>query len=317
MADIDSESHINREYDYERKDKKRRAGRVVLFILLALLVAGSFILYLESTGSAGGEFLDRITVRSYLNRNYKSELSGLKITSSGFNAARGRFEYDCVCDKGTFRMAAKGFRVRYDGFYDNFMCDPVSDEAVGEFLRSYMTEKWDAAANGKSLEMSSHIRVPLNETAGGGEPDPAALLEKYGDTLELEVKLSGEKLTFDEYKQLSYSMLDVLRGTLRKAPEFMQVFYYREPDGGSGERDKVLSYESRLSGISFNYNEGGYMRSTDTNFVVELGEKEQKALRRYTIIRIVNFVVIGATVVGLLTLWIVRRIRKKRRRPAA
>ena len=304
--------NFNSEFDIERRDRKKRTGRVVLIVLLLLVVAVSFVLYLELSGSRGGEFIDRITVTSYLRSRYGKEAGKFNVEFTGYDKARGVYEYDCSCERGSFRMASKNFRVRYDGYYAEFMCDPNAGQAVQDYLSDYLSSRWDEAEKGASWTLSAKIRVPL-EDAG---LSPTEMLEKYGNTLDVEATLTGERLTFGQYKNLSYDLLDTVRSTLKLAPEFMQIFYYRYPEAGEGG-DNVLSYESHLRGYMFNYTKDGYSKSTDVNFVVELGEKEQKSLRNYTIIRVVNFLVIGLTVVALLTLYVVRKVKKKKKSEAA
>ena len=304
-----AQSNVVSDDYYDRKDRQKRTKRVVAAVLLVVLLLVSLILYLEISGSKGGEFIDRITVNSYLKRNYGSELNDLKISYRGYNKVRRRYEYDCSCDKGTFIMASKNFRVKFDGYYAEFMCDKAADQTVLEAIRSYMDEKWPEAYDGVKLELKLRIRVPLSD--GANVSDVQAVLKNYGATMELEASLYGKAISFSEYKNCAFALLDTIRGTLSVAPEFMQVFYFRDPSGS--ETGPVMSYESELSGYMFNYNKDGFTKATDVNFVVELGESEQKSLRNYTIIRVVNFVVIGLVVVGLSTLIIVRRILKKRK----
>lgn len=297
----------------DRKDRNKRTARVIAAVLFAVILIASLFLYLEITGSRGGEFIDRITVNAYLKKNYGAELGNLSVSFKGYNAARKRYEYDCTCDKGTFLMASKNFRVRYDGYYAEFLCDPEAEEIVRDKIVGYMKENWIPEETGASLELKVNIRIPYSD--GADKTDVLGLLEKYGSTVEMEATLSGRRLTFAEYKVLSYDLLDKLRGTIKVAPEFMQVFYYR--DAEEGETGPVLSYESQLKGYMFNYNQAGYTKATDVNFVVELSEKERSSLQKYTLIRVVNFVVIGLAVVGLGTLFIVRKIKKKKKQSKA
>ena len=298
---------------FDRKDRQKRTRRVVLVVLLVLLLTVSFILYLEITGSRGGEFIDRITVSSYLKRNYGSELKNLKISYRGYNKARRRFEYDCSCEKGQFIMASKNFRVKFDGYYTDFLCDKAADEAILGYIRTYMDEKWPESGETAKLDIKLLMKVPLADHADVS--DTAKLLEKYGSTMELEVNMYGKRLSFSEYKLCSYKMLDTIRGAMKVAPNYMQVFYFRDPE--ANETGPVMSYESELAGYMFNYNQGGYTKATDVNYIVELGETEKRSLKNYTIIRVVNFVVIGSVVIALATLFIVRRIKRKRKEAAA
>ena len=309
-----TENGTGKSEDYfDRIDRQKRNRRIVAVVLLVLLLTVSFILYLEISGSSGGEFIDRITVKTYLKRNYGSELGGLEVNYKGYNKVRKRYEYECSCEKGTFMMASKNFRVRFDGYYADFLCDKKADQAVLETFKSYLDAKWPEKYPDTDLEIKLRIRVPL--TANADVSDVNSLLREYGNTIEFEFTLTGKKLSFGEYKTCSYALVEILRDALKenesKAPEFVQIFYYRTPQGG--ETDNVMSYESELYGFMVNYTEKAYRDSTDVNFVVELGESEQKSLRNYTIIRVVNFVVIGLVVIGLTTFVIVRRIRKKRK----
>ena len=294
---------------YDRKDRRKRTGRVVAVVLFVVLLTLSFVLYLEISGSKGGEFIDRMTVRSYLRRNYGSELNDLQIEFKGYNKVRRRYEYECTCDKGTFTMGSKNFRVKFDGYYADYLCDKTADQTVLEAIRSYMTEKWPEAYEGAELEVKLRIRVPFSD--GADVSNAETLLKEYGSSMEMEFSIYGKKLTFSEYKLCSYALIDTLRGTLKVAPEFIQIFYFRDPEGS--ETGPVMSYESELYGYMVNYNRDAYLKATDINFVVELGSTEEKSLRNYTIIKVVNFVVIGLVVIGLSALIIVRRILKKRK----
>ncbi|MBO4327399.1 MAG: hypothetical protein J5950_09020, partial [Clostridia bacterium] len=189
---------------------------------------------------------------------------------------------------------------------------------VLEAIRGYFDEKWPEAYADTKLELKLRLRVPLSD--GADVNNAEMLLKEYGSTMEMEFSIYGKKLSFSDYKECAYTLIETLREALKiedqtVLPEFVQVFYFRDPEGD--ETGPVMSYESELSGYMVYYKPDAFRKATDVNFVVELGPSEQRSLRNYTIIRVVNFVVIGLTVVGLGTFVIVRRIRKKRREAAA
>ena len=300
----------------KEKDSKRHTGRVLLVVFLALLVLCSLFLYLESSGSIVTEFADRLAVRSYLKKHYGAEAGEFTVRFSGFDPVRERYEYECECASGTFRMTCKRFKVRYDGYFDEFKCSRVAEAAVDAYIKQYFAGQWSEEDKQAALEINASIRVP--EASAGAYAiedgfDIPKLLTDFGGTIELEATLHGGLLSFEQYKNLAYELLNTLRGGLKVPPEFMQVYYYRTPSAENGETGPVLAYESHLISYMFNFNRSGFLGASNVNFIVETGAKQERSLRRYTAIRVVNFVVIGLAVVVLGTLWIVRKVKKQRK----
>ena len=298
------------------KDSKRHTGRVLLVVFLALLVLCSLFLYLESSGSIVTEFADRLAVRSYLKKHYGAEAGEFTVRFTGFDPVRERYEYECECAAGSFRMTCKRFKVRYDGYFDEFKCSRRAEAAVDAYIKQYFAGQWSEEDKQASLEISASIRVP--EASAGAYAvensfDIPKLLADFGGTIELEATLHGGTVSFEQYKNLAYELLNTLRGGLKVPPEFMQVFYYRTPYAENGETEPVLAYESHLISYMFNFNRSGFLGASNVNFIVETGAKQERSLRRYTAIRVVNFVVIGLVVVVLGTLWIVRKVKKQRK----
>lgn len=324
MTNADSENLITGVSDVKsanaKNDNKRHTGRVLLVVVLALVVLASLFLYLESVGSVATEFADRIAVKTYLRRHYGAEAGEFTVRFTGYDQVRERYEYECGCAGGTFRMTCKRFRIRYDGYFDEFKCSREAEAAVDAYVKQYFSEHWSAEDRRATLTVNASVRVPeavLNAYESDTGFDVTKLLVDYGGTIELEAKLCGERIGFESYKNLAYELLNTLRGGLKTPPEFMQVFYYRTPDEAAGETAEVLAYESHLVSYMFNLNRSGYLGATNVNFIVETGQKQERSLRRLTAIRVVNFVVIGLVVVVLGTLWIVRRVRKQRRQRKA
>ncbi len=300
----------------EEKDNKRHTWRVLLVVFLALLVLCSLFLYLESAGSSVTEFADRIAVRSYLRKHYGADAGEFTVRFTGYDQVRERYEYECGCRLGTFKMTCKRFKIRYDGFFDEFRCSRSAETAVDAYIGQYFAEHWQGEEQGAALEVNASIRVPeasAGAYAAGSGFDVPKLLKDFGGSFELEAKLSGGRISFEQYKSLSYELLNMLRGALKVPGEFMQVYYYRTPEASQGETDSVLAYESHLVSYMFNFNRSGYAGATNVNFIVEAGPKEKRSLRWATGIRLVNFIVISLVVIVLSTLWIVRRVRKQRR----
>ena len=298
------------------KDSKRHTGRVLLVVFLALLVLCSLFLYLESGGSSVTEFADRLAVKSYLKKHYGAEEGEFTVRFTGYDQVRERYEYECECTSGTFRMTCKRFKVRYDGYFYEFKCSRRAETAVDAYIKQYFAGKWSGEDKQATLDINASIRVPeASADAYSAEDgfDIPKLLTDFGGTVELEATLNGGQLSFEQYKNLAYELLNTLRGGLKVPPEFMQVYYYRAPSAENGETEPVLAYESHLVSYMFNYNRSGYLGATNVNFIVETGAKQERSLRRYTAIRVVNFAVIGLVVVGLGTLWIVRKVKKQRK----
>lgn len=297
------------------EDNKRHTLRVLLVVFLALLVLCTLFLYLESIGSSAAEFADRAAVKSYLRKHYGAEAGEFTVRFTGYDQLRERYTYECDCGRGTFKMTCKRFKVRYDGYFDEFLCSRGAEAAVDAYIKQYFAANWSAEDKQSALEINASIRVP-EASAGAyltdGGYDIARILTDFGGTVELEATLRGGRIAFEPYKNLAYDLLNTLRGGLKVPPEFMQVFYYRAPDA-EGETADVLAYESHLISYMFNFNRSGYIGASNVNFIVETGAKQERSLRWATGIRLVNFIVIGLTVAALLTLWIVRRIRKQRK----
>lgn len=75
----------------------------------------------------------------------------------------------------------------------------------------------------------------------------------------------------------------------------------------------MAAYESQLRGYLFSKDKDTIVNSTGTHYVIELSEDLEKKTKAYIVVRVLNFVVISGTVIGLSTLWIVRRIKKVKR----
>jgi len=303
--------------EFDRKDRAKRVRRVVVIVLLGLFVLATYMLYRERQGSWPGELLNKPAVQNYLRKNYSDEGS-FKVTYSHFDKARKRYVYNCSCASGEFTMSASSFTLRYDGYAHDYLSDLELEAQTEQYFRDYLAANFDSGS--ASYELSLRLSVPASETAGGsigeGIDDEiskaagnliAGGLKKYGQTARFDVSFHGGEITFSEYKELVYGLLDALRGTLYRAPDFLQVFYYRtdaEAEGG-----EVLAYESHLVSYMFNYNRDGFMKATDVNFYVEITGRQAASLKRYSIIQTV---VIGSIILLIVVAVVMRIVRKRK-----
>ena len=135
---------------------------------------------------------------------------------------------------------------------------------------------------------------------------PEALLIQYGHTVKLTATISGDSIAYEDYVELAWKIMAHVREKLPDIRvDFIQVFYYRDGD--------VLQYESHLQGYSLLFTESAFKNAKNSHYYVELTDEHRNSIKWYSIIRIVNFIVIGGTVIGLGTLWIVRRYKKHKK----
>lgn len=283
----------------------QRIKKPLLIAFFVLLVVISYCMYAQNAGIFPGSLLNRFSVVSYLKEQYPG--ASFRVSSGVYDSVRGRYVYDCTGDDGAFTMAAKNFSVREDGYYRTYLCDEALSAAAGAVIEQALLQRWETLSG--SISVEPDIAIPLSENSNGAQPE--ALLLKYGADLRLTVTISGEKLAYEEYTEQVWQVIRTVRETLPDVRiNFLQVFYRRSE---AGNLEGVLQYESHMEGYSLMYTESGLKNAKNVHYYVELTEEQKSDLKWYSVIRIVNFAVIGCTVIGLCTLWIVRYRKKKKR----
>ena len=214
------------------EDTKRHTLRVLLVVFLALLVLCTLFLYLESIGSGAAEFADRAAVKSYLRKHYGAEAGEFTVRFTGYDQLRERYTYECDCGRGTFKMTCKRFKVRYDGYFDEFLCSRGAEAAVDAYIKQYFAANWSAEDKQSALEINASIRVP--EASEGayltdGGYDIARLLTDFGGTVELEATLRGGRIAFEPYKNLAYDLLNTMLH-YQNDLTFMALSLFKDPD---------------------------------------------------------------------------------------
>ncbi len=289
----------NTKFDW--KGTWQRVKKPLLIAFLALVVIVSYFLYAENTGLFPGQFLNRPTVANYLEDKYPD--TDFKISFKEFDKVRGRYVYACTTETGTYLVTSKRFTVREDGYYRDFVCNQELSEQAGQVLEDALLSLWEDI-EGSTLLPEVSMAVPNTEANLAEKPEN--LLIQYGHTVKLTATITGASVAYEDYVNLAWKIMSHVRETMPDVRvDFIQVFYYR--DGN------VLQYESHLQGYALLYNEMGFRKAKNTHYYVELTEKHQESVKWYSLIRVVNFVVIGGTVIGLSTLWIVRRYKKQKK----
>ncbi len=294
------QSETNTKFDW--KGTWQRIRKPLLIAFLAILVLVSYVFYAENTGIFPGGLMNRPAVSDYLEKTYPD--TDFKISFKEFDKVRERYVYACTTDTGTYLVTSKRFTVREDGYYRDFVCSEALADKAGAVLENALLSLWEGV-EGSTLVPEVSLAIP--ETAENETASAEELLTLYGNTVKLTATITGRTIEYDEYVLLAWKIMEGVREALPDVRvDFIQVFYYREGD--------VLQYESHIQGYALLYNEMGFRKAKNTHYYVELTEKQQDSIQWYSLIRIVNFVVIGGTVIGLSTLWIVRYYKKRKKK---
>ena len=289
----------NTKFDW--KGTWQRVKKPLLIAFLALVVIVSYILYAENTGLFPGQWLNHPAVASYLNEKYPD--TDFKISFKEFDKVRERYVYACTTETGTYLVTSKRFTVREDGYYRDYVCNEALSDSAAQVLEDALLSLWEGI-EGSTIVPEVSMAVPDTKTNAAAKPED--LLIQYGHTVKLTATISGASISYEDYVNLAWKIMAHVRETMPDVRvDFIQVFYYR--DGN------VLQYESHLQGYSLLYNETGFKKAKNAHYYVELTEKHRESIKWYSVIRVVNFVVIGGTVIGLGTLWIVRRYKKQKK----
>ena len=289
----------NTKFDW--KGTWQRLKKPLLIAFLALIVIVSYVLYAETTGVFPGQLLNRPAVANYLEEKYPD--TDFEITFNEFDKVRERYVYLCKTNTGMYLVTSKRFKVREDGYYRDYVCDRELSEAAGSVLEDALLTLWEGV-EGSTLVPEVSMAVP--GTTANQAASPESLLLQYGHTVKLTATITGDSIAYEDYVELAWKIMAQVRETIPDTQvDFIQMFYYREGN--------VLQYESHLHSISLIYSETGFKQAKNLHYYVELTDKHKDSIKWYSVIRIVNFIVIGGTVIGLGTLWIVRRYKKHKK----
>lgn len=293
------QSETNTKFDW--KGTWQRVKKPLLIAFLALVVIVSYILYAENTGIFPGALLNRPAVADYLEEQYPD--TDFNISFKEFDKVRERYVYACKTDTGTYLVTSKRFTVREDGYYRDFVCDQALSAAAGEILKDDLLALWESV---EGSTMVPEVSMAIPNTQENAQATPEDLLLQYGNTVKLTATISGSDIAYEDYVELAWKIMAQVRETLPDIRvDFIQIFYYRDED--------VLQYESHLQGYSLLFAESAFKDAKNAHYYVELTEEHQDSIKWYSIIRIVNFIVIGGTIIGLGTLWIVRKYKKRKK----
>ncbi|MBR5279651.1 MAG: hypothetical protein IKU26_01600 [Clostridia bacterium] len=289
----------NTKFDW--KGTWQRVKKPLLIAFLALVVIVSYMLYAETTGLFPGQLLNRPAVANYLEEKYPD--TDFEITFKEFDKVRERYVYLCKTNTGMYLVTSKRFKVREDGYYRDYVCNQELSDQAGQVLEESLLTLWEGI-EGSTIVPEVSMAVPNVE--GHETTKPEDLLVQYGHTVKLTATITGAAIAYEDYVELAWKIMAHVREMIPDTRvDFIQVFYYRDGD--------VLQYESHLQGYSLIFSESGFKNAKNSHYYVELTEEHQKSIRWYSVIRVVNFVVIGGTVIGLGTLWIVRRYKKHKK----
>lgn len=290
---------INTKFDW--KGTWQRLKKPLLIAFLALVVIVSYMLYAETTGIFPGQLLNRPAVANYLEEKYPD--TDFEITFKEFDKVRERYVYLCKTNTGMYLVTSKRFKVREDGYYRDYVCDQKLSETAGKVLEDALLALWEGV---EDSTLVPEVSMAVPNTTVNQAASPEALLIQYGHTVKLTATISGDSIAYEDYVELAWKIMAHVRETLPDIRvDFIQVFYYRDGD--------VLQYESHLQGYSLLFTESAFKNAKNSHYYVELTDEHRNSIKWYSIIRIVNFIVIGGTVIGLGTLWIVRRYKKHKK----
>ena len=279
----------------------QRIKKPLLIAIFVLIVLVSYIFYAETTGIFPGAWMNRPAVSDYLEEQYPD--TEFDITFKEFDKVRERYVYACTTDTGTYLVTSKRFTVREDGYYRDYICSQSLSDEAGAILEDALLTLWESI---EDSTIASEVSMAIPGTKENELAAPEDLLIQYGDTVKLTATITGNAISYDDYVKLAWKVMCQVRETLPDIRvDFIQIFYYRDGD--------VLQYESHLQGYSLLYNEVGFLQASNAHYYVEITEEHEESMMWYSIIRIVNFVVIGGTVIGLGTLWLVRRYKKRKK----
>ncbi|MFR1518165.1 MAG: hypothetical protein ACLSVG_05230 [Clostridia bacterium] len=300
-------------YDNENKGKLWKVFKPLLIALAIVFGICLVSLALSDFGLFPGNLLNRFSAASYIEETYGGEI----ISYDRYDKSSGNYIYKGNVAGKPCEIGVKNFKVRYDGYYQDYGRNKYFEAVVQEYLNDFLNQKWADQYPKNTASWTSTIDIPLSDAAYPAEKvqnaaDPGEAIEKalktYGGSLCFTVEVRGEAISMEDYKGVVYGAVHILQQEMDNRPQSMQMYYYRQDPEGD-----VLQYESTVRTFQFNYNENGIRKATDLHRYVEVtGELETKVNIYYTV-KCIFLIVVSGTVVALSVLWCVRKYRKHKR----
>ena len=302
-----------KDYDKETKGIRQKIKIPLLAALAVILFVIILSLGLTDAGLFPGNIVHRFTVDSYLEDIY-SDLGYEIIEYDRYDPKTDYFVYKCRVNGRICEMKAKNFRVQFDGYYDSYCRNTYFQGVTQNYMNDFLNSKWKEQYTDYTVNWKSEIDIPLSNqkyisSAHSTEPDESLILDAcktYGGSFEFTLDINGDKISFDDYKNLVWRAVHILKQEMDRRPMSLQVFYYRNEESG----EEIMQYESYLWTYQFDYNEKGILTAENVHKYVEVPPDLQKKADIYYAIRNIVIIVIGVTVVALSALWCFRKYRK-------
>ena len=311
--------------------QKVKIAVVIGVFSLALLVF--VLLFCEGLGTFVGRAFDRPFASGYINKHYDgleckyigSEIVNEKRVRLGIEAPwkAYRFEYEVESYEGDlegidpgdrFYIEAYNFKVVHDGLYSEI----VADKELIEAADLYATERIRAEEKIKELSLSVDsvffdLCIYNNEFSG----DTEKRLDDLIDTGRLNdadcvVHISGEKISFDEYRYVAADLAEVIKNCSEIKPGSLQIIYYYTKD-----KSKTMQFESQLEFYELEYGREGIVNGADMHYIIELDAAQKSKAKVYNIVKYVYLIVVTGTVIVLSAYWVVKKVKKISRKEVA
>lgn len=304
-----------KDYDKETKGIWQKIKIPLLAALAVILFIVILSLGLTDAGLFPGNIIHRFTVNSYLKDIY-SDLGYEIIKYDRYDPGTDYFIYKCRVNGLDCEMKAKNFKVQFDGYYDSYCRNTYFQDVTENYINCYLDSKWEAQYSDYTAKWKSDIDIPIsNEKYFNApqpiQPDETLILDAcktYGGSFEFTLNIYGDNISFDDYKNLVWRAVQILKQEMDRRPMSLQVFYYRN---GDNEKE-IMQYESYLWTYQFDYNEKGVLTAENVHKYVEVPKDLQKKADIYYTMKNIVIIAICITVVSLSVLWCVRKYRKYR-----
>ena len=198
----------------------------------------------------------------------------------------------------------------------NAAVEAAVTRTLTERLKTVFSEEEDLSlAEAKSfaaIYTSRYPKADYPEEAGiPAETVDRAIAQEHNH-ITVELTFEGPRLTFQEYKAFVYRVMEVLRQRMDWIPLQMQLFYRRYPEGE--ETESVAAYESKIPNYLFGQDQKTVVTSSGTHFMIELDETTETKVKAYYTTKYIYLAVVSLTVIGLSALFLVRQIKKHRKK---
>lgn len=275
-------------------DKKAKVKLSLFIVIVSIIVLFILSVFLESLGLFPGSLVNRLSVSKYLKENY-SDLD-FRIADHYYDKQDACYVYHCSSPEGDFMVTAKGLNVISDGYYERYLKDSDLLEELSEAIKDQIMDKVPA----DSVEFRYRI-------VKGEYKDTEEALQKLSGKYELVIKVTGEKITFDEYKLLASDYGYEINAKGIK-PKLLQIFYYRDDD-----KEAVMQYESKIAGSILALDREIIRNSVDTHFIVDLDEQQLKTYKLFMFVQRFYLLFLMISILLLSGIWIFKKYRKLKR----